>query len=75
MGSDSQSGGVNQTNARMAITMRSYCHVVRSNVQKSVFKTTTTGNILSCLKVMEMVLILGLELPPCVIDTVDHCDD
>ncbi len=30
IGSPSQSGGVSHTNARIAITIRSYCQVVRS---------------------------------------------
>src|SRR4029450_11548838 len=35
VGSPSQSGGVSQTNARMAMTQRSYGSVARSSVQKN----------------------------------------
>ena len=45
VGSPIHSGGVSQTNASMAITIRSYCHVARSKVQNRACQTARAGNV------------------------------
>ncbi len=51
-GSFNHPGGVSQTKDRIAMTMRSYCHVARSNVQKSACQIMRNGRVRTSESVM-----------------------
>ena len=57
IGSFSHVGGVSQTKAKIAITMRSYCHVARSNVQKSACQIMRNGRVKISKNVMSTVSV------------------